>query len=545
MKKATLLIFMLITINAINAQVFQQWTNFHDASESDIGYDVAADSYNNVISVGFTSTPGSMQMYIAKYSPDGSLLWDIQNSSLYIATNVEVDQSDNIIVAGYSSVDNNTHLTVLKLNADGDQIWANDEIYAGDDDSPVMLNVQNDGFVYVSGSVLDPSEDMNFSTAKYDGATGTIEWVQTYNGAYGSSGYDLCKGLALDEYGNVFIAGQEQISFNESAIKIIKYDNNGNIIWEELTNWVAPAANFRDFDVTKIEYFDNAVYVAGHYTDTLDFSTFYFDKDFYLVKYNSESGGTDWIFEYNRALENDRVYDLVIDRDNPAFYLCGDTYGNYANSNDMSVVKVDQTGNLVWDVHYTGTASGSIDGVRAATIDNLGNIYVTGFSQEATGGQDYTTIKYDGSGNQIWEIHYQGGYCQANAICLDYNNDVIITGFTTPAMASSQFRTVKYSTATGITANNKNFSNVAVFPNPATDFINLSVESINIDNLTVEIISVNGQILYSKEFLNTSNIINQNIDLSNLERGIYFLHVYSRNINESGLKTKFLKISEI
>jgi len=523
MKKTSLLIF--------NAQVTQQWTNFHDASESDIAYDVVADSYNNIISVGFTSTPGSMEMYIAKYSPDGALLWELQNSSLYLAVNVEVDHSDNIIVAGFATVDNNTQLTVVKLDIDGNLIWKNDEIYAGDDDNPVMLNIPNDGYVYVSGSVWESSEELNFYTAKYNEVTGNIEWMQTYNGAYGSSGYDVCKGLSLDEYGNVYITGQEQISFNESAIKVIKYDNNGNTIWEKLTNWVAPAANFRDFDVTKIEYFDNAVYVAGHYTDTIDFSTFYFDKDFYLVKYNSESGSTDWIFEYNRALENDRVYDFVIDENNAAFYLCGETDGNNGSSNDMSVVKVDQTGNLVWDVHYTGTASGSIDGIRAATIDNIGNIYVAGFSQEATGGQDYTTIKYDGSGNQIWKMHYQGGYCQANAICLDYSNDVIIAGFTTPSMASSQFRTVKYSTTTGIITSNKNSSNIKVFPNPATEFINLIVENIDAENLTVEIISANGQILISKEFLNTSGFINENIDLSDMERGIYFAHVFSTNIN--------------
>ena len=512
-------IIAFFTISS-NAQVIEQWTNFHDASESDIAYDVIADSYNNVISVGFTSSPGSKEMYIVKYSPNGSLLWELQNTSLFVAVNVEVDQNDNIIVAGYSSVDNNTHLTVIKLDADGNLIWKNNEIYAGDDDNSVYLNIPNDGYVYVSGSVWESPEEMNFYTAKYNEITGNIEWMQTYNGAYGSSGYDLCKGLTLDEYGNVYVTGQEQISFNESAIKVIKYDNNGNLIWEELTNWVAPSADYRDFDVTKIEYFNDAVYVAGHYTDTLDFSTFYFDKDFYLIKYNSESGSTDWIFEYNRALENDRVYDFVIDENNSAFYLCGETYGNNANSNDMSVVKVDQSGSFVWDVHYNGTASGSIDGIRSATIDSIGNIYVTGFSQEATGGQDYTTIMYDGSGNQIWKIHYQGGYCQANAICLDYNNDVIITGFTTPSMASSQFRTVKYSTATGITTNNRNFSNVKVFPNPTNGIF--IIEGNNIQRIEIKNVNgVNGGDIKDV----TTNKKQLEIDLSQYPKGIYLIKV--------------------
>jgi len=529
MKQIALLLFAFVAINTINAQVIEQWTNFHDASGSDIGYDVVTDSYNNVISVGFTSPASSMEMYIAKYSADGSILWELQNSSLYKAVNVEVDQSDNIFVAGYSSIANNTHLTVLKLDSNGNLVWKNDEIYAGGDDNPVFLNIQNDGFVYVSGSVWESSEEMNFYTGKYNEDTGIIEWMQTYNGAYGSSGYDICKGLSIDENGNVYIAGQEQISFNESAIKVIKYDNNGDQVWEKLTNWVAPSANYRKFRVAKIEYFNNAVYVAGHYTDTVDIATWYFDFDFYLVKYNSASGNTDWVFEYNRALDDDRVYDFVIDKNNSGFYLCGETDSNNSSSNDMSVVKVGPAGNLVWDAHYSGTSSSSIDGIRAGTIDDAGNIYVTGFSQEASG-QDYTTIKYANSGDLMWVIHYQGGYCQANAICLDNNNDVLITGFTTPSMASSQFRTVKYKqTTTGINVNNENFTNVKFFPNPTAGLINLNIESVNNDNIKVEIISINGQIIYSKEFLNTNNLINEKIDLSGRKSGLYLIQVHSNN----------------
>ncbi|RLD50889.1 MAG: hypothetical protein DRJ05_19055, partial [Bacteroidetes bacterium] len=298
-------------------------------------------------------------------------------------------------------------------------------------------------------------------------------------------------------------------------------------------NWVAPSANYRKFKVAKIEYFNDALYVAGHYTDTVDIATVYFDFDFYLVKYNSVSGDTDWVFEYNRALYNDWVYDFVIDKNSIAFYLCGVTDG-ISSSNDMSVVKIDAAGNLVWDVHYTGTASGSNDGIRAGAIDNAGNIYVTGFSQEASGGQDYTTIKYNYSGDLMWRIHYLGGHCLANAICLDNNNDVIITGFTTPSMASSQFRTVKYTqTTTGVSVNSENFTNIKVFPNPSSGLIDLNIESINNDILKVEIISIDGQKVYSKEFENIDNIIHEKIDLSGRRSGLYLIKVYSNKIFKS------------
>ena len=51
--------------------------------------------------------------------------------------------------------------------------------------------------------------------------------------------------------------------------------------------------------------------------------------------------------------------------------------------------------------HYDGPGYGS-DYPCAIAVDNWGNIYVAGRSYSASSRDDYTTIKYDSDGNELW-----------------------------------------------------------------------------------------------------------------------------------------------
>ncbi len=84
-----------------------------------------------------------------------------------------------------------------------------------------------------------------------------------------------------------------------------------------------------------------------------------------------------------------------------------------------------------WVSHY---ASGLVPVEDVATdiaVDNLGNVYVTGYSTGPPfrGGLDYFTAKYDASGNLIWSVRYDyNGDDFANAIAVDGSGNVYVTG---------------------------------------------------------------------------------------------------------------------
>jgi hypothetical protein len=64
-------------------------------------------------------------------------------------------------------------------------------------------------------------------------------------------------------------------------------------------------------------------------------------------------------------------------------------------------------------------------------LDSAGNIYVTGFSQNANSNLGYVTIKYAPNGNQLWASRYDSTNCpnaSPSGIVLDGSNNVIVTG---------------------------------------------------------------------------------------------------------------------
>jgi len=84
-----------------------------------------------------------------------------------------------------------------------------------------------------------------------------------------------------------------------------------------------------------------------------------------------------------------------------------------------------------WVAHYNnGIPNGTNQAVKMA-LDPAGNIYVTGFSQNANSNLGYVTIKYAPAGSQLWASRYDStNYPSAApaALVLDNSNNVIVTG---------------------------------------------------------------------------------------------------------------------
>jgi len=84
-----------------------------------------------------------------------------------------------------------------------------------------------------------------------------------------------------------------------------------------------------------------------------------------------------------------------------------------------------------WVARYNnGITNGTNQAVKMA-LDPVGNIYVTGFSQNTNSNLGYVTIKYAPNGKQLWAARYDStNYPSAapSALVLDSSNNVIVTG---------------------------------------------------------------------------------------------------------------------
>ena len=80
-----------------------------------------------------------------------------------------------------------------------------------------------------------------------------------------------------------------------------------------------------------------------------------------------------------------------------------------------------------------------------------------------------------------------------------------------------------------IDENKRSIFEVSTFPNPAKGVLNIQYELKNSDNIRFEIVSILGKkVLQIKENkFSTTGTNNKKIDISSLEKGIYFLNAYS------------------
>lgn len=110
-------------------------------------------------------------------------------------------------------------------------------------------------------------------------------------------------------------------------------------------------------------------------------------------------------------------------------YVAGTSRGD-STGDDYVVVKYDPDGTELWVARYNGPADGA-DTLADMKCDPDGNVYVTGSSAGVDTQSDYTTVKYDAEGNELWVAQYDGPASLADvarAIILDGDANVYVTG---------------------------------------------------------------------------------------------------------------------
>jgi uncharacterized delta-60 repeat protein len=183
-----------------------------------------------------------------------------------------------------------------------------------------------------------------------------------------------------------------------------------------------------------IDTFGN-IYVTGY---SFNSGTNY---DYATIKYNT-NGDTVWVRRYNGPGDSiDRPYSIVVDNlDN--IYVTGWSYGS-GSSDDYATIKYNTNGDLVWVRRYNGPGNGD-DQPWMVTTDDSCNVYVTGKSLGSGTNFDYATIKYNASGVEQWVARYNdsgNSWDEAFAIAIDDSTNIYVTGWSN---MPADYVTIKY-----------------------------------------------------------------------------------------------------
>jgi hypothetical protein len=165
------------------------------------------------------------------------------------------------------------------------------------------------------------------------------------------------------------------------------------------------------------------------------------------------SGVEQWVTRYNGPADHDDMARAIALDNSGNVYVTGSSEA-ISTDLDYATVKYNASGVEQWATRYNNTYNG-LDMAQAITLDDSGNVYVTGRSFSASLDSDYATLKYDSLGIQQWVARYNGpgsGNDVANAIALDNSNNIYVAGYSVGEGTDCDYATLKYSPL-GVTEN--------------------------------------------------------------------------------------------
>jgi uncharacterized delta-60 repeat protein len=281
------------------------------------------------------------------------------------------------------------------------------------------IAIDNDGNIYVTGSIDHPEQNSNCNTLKYNSA-GELLWAVQYNGPENEN--DFASRIYIDQSEYIYVTGS-----SSGKYATIKYNSSGTEIW--VSRYDGPG-DYEDYATAIIVDELGNVYITGR---SDGYGT---DADFATIKYN-QNGVEQWFARYNGPGNSwDISQDITIDAQGNVF-VTGFSLGD-GTSADFATIKYNPSGNEEWvrRYHRVGT-----DIAYAIAVDESGYIYVTGFSSSSNSMElPYcTTIKYSSSGNQEWVSIYGAYYGIAREITLDASGNIYIAGGQYPRIITAKY----------------------------------------------------------------------------------------------------------
>jgi len=268
----------------------------------------------------------------------------------------------------------------------------------------------------------------------------------------GGISYDQGRGIAVDSFGNCYIAGYfsgtatfgviNLISAGGYDIFIAKLNNAG--AWQ----WAAKAGGTaNDLSLALAVDSSENCYITGYFNGTATFGTTNLtstgSEEIFVAKLNS-AGAWQWAVKAGSANGSDRGNAITVDSSGNSYitgYFSGSaTFGtiNLASAGySMFVAKLNTLGTWQWAIKADGTA---FIPSNAIGMDSSGNCYVAGyFSNTATFGTtnltstdffyDVFVAKVNNTGAWEWAIRAGNtSYDQGYGIAVDSSGNSYITG---------------------------------------------------------------------------------------------------------------------
>ena len=364
---------------------------------------------------------------------------------------VAVDADGNIYVigsfSGTLSIDGqtvtslgNVDFYVAKMTPDGSVLWLKSGGCAAADDQANAITIDGRGNVYVVGQSSNNAsfDGNNFPSLgakdgfllKLDG-NGNFQFVRTFGSYQDDNAHDV----AIDADGNVVVTGHFSFMLQIGSLSyyqdarggddafLVKMDASGSLLWS-----MTYASTSYDYGRRVACDSNGNIYLAGEFSGNLSFGSTVLqspaDRNVYLAKFN-QSGSVQWALQYE-AQGNDSVKAMAVNSAGDVYLAIKQTSAN------PFVARYSADGSSLGNISFSGM--GQV-GINSLLCDLYGNVYVAGrysgtidfgSGSVTTNGIDYFITRYGPDGTL--NMHFYGNQQNSNMVndlALDYANNVV------------------------------------------------------------------------------------------------------------------------
>ncbi|QMU28343.1 GEVED domain-containing protein [Adhaeribacter radiodurans] len=477
---------------------------------------------------------------------------------------------------------------LVKTDAQGNKQW--DKRYGGDDDDNLnALIATSDGGYLLGGNSLSIQ-----TGDKSQGSRGSKDyWVVKVN-ASGVKQWDKRFGGTLDDdlraliqlpSGEYILAGhtlsgdngdKSEENWGASDFWVVKISSTGNKIWDKRFGGTG-----EDWLEAALLNSDGSLLLGGRSTSGSNGNKTQASRggrDYWVIKINS-SGTKQWDKRFGGSL-NDDLQTII--RTSDGNYLLGGTSNSFASGDhsqtnqggtDYWLVKMNSSGNKLWDKRFGGT---EVEELQSLIQTTDGGYLLAGRSnseksadksQGTHGGFDYWILKTNNNGTKQWDKRFggnaddnlrsalqtaDGGYLLGGRSNSDLSGDrtqptqgstdywlvkVSPTGgaIAPPAEANSPVELAPEVTSVSEQAVEKKTFRLETYPNPFSDKLTVSFTPQKSEFITVKV--YNSQGLEIKTLFQGSAEAGKKLELtwqvSSEKAGMYIVRFVSNSITTS------------
>lgn len=247
--------------------------------------------------------------------------------------------------------------------------------------------------------------------------------------------------MTLDDQGNVIVAGWTTSFLGDYDYLTLKYDAEGKLLWSRSYDGPGHGEDFAS--AVAVEPVTGRIFVHGH---SLGAGT---GADYATLCYTA-NGNLAWEQRYDGpASRNDYCFGL----DQIGLDAAGNVYvSGYSEDAvgypDFATIKYSSNGALLWARHFSSPNGNNPKAAAyGLSVTPSGNVYVSGDGISPGGSGDYTLVKYDSNGNEAWVRQYDGpagGDDGVYSMTIDDAENVYLIGIVRDAAGAFDYGAVKY-----------------------------------------------------------------------------------------------------